>query len=127
MSRRLAGFAVLTLILSLSVLACGEDKSTSPPPAIELDSPFLLGATSGSQNYIHTFANAGTYPYHCKLHTTALHREGGTVFVIDQGPDSVFVSIFEGAYHPDSVVVRPNGQVRWQNFDDGTHHTVTSD
>jgi plastocyanin len=25
------------------------------------------------------------------------------------------------------VTVRAGGQVRWQNFDDGTHHTVTSD
>jgi len=51
----------------------------------------------------------------------------GTVFVTAQGPESVFVSIFQGAFQPASATVRPNGQVRWQNFDDGTHHTVTSD
>ena len=128
MSLRLIGLAALaSLTLSLCIIACGEDKGTSPPPANELDSPYLLGATAGSQNYIHTFANAGTFSYHCKLHTTASHREGGTVFVSAQGPESVFVSIFQGAFHPDSAIVRPNGQVRWQNFDDGTHHTITSD
>ena len=128
MSRRQIGLAVLaSLALGLSILACGQDKGTGPPSASELDSPYLLGATSGSQNYIHTFANSGTYSYHCKLHTTASHREGGTVLVDAQGPESVFVSIYQGAFHPANATVRPNGQVRWQNFDDGTHHTVTSD
>lgn len=128
MPRRLLGpIALASVALGLSILSCGEDKSTNPPGANELDSPYLLGATAGSENYIHTFANAGTYPYHCKLHTTASHREGGTVLVDPQGPESVFVSIFEGAYHPATATIRPNGQVRWQNLDDGTHHTVTSD
>ena len=128
MSRRLLGLIVFaSLPLGLSVVSCGEDEGTSPPPAKELDSPYLLGATTGSRNYIHTFTNAGTYPYHCKLHTTASHRMAGTVYVVAQGPESTFVSIFEGAYHPASATVRPNGQVRWQNFDVGTHHTVTSD
>jgi len=128
MSRRLIGLVALaSLTLVLSVPGCSEDKSTSPPAANELDSPYLLGATTGSQNYIHSFANAGTYPYHCKLHTTATHRMAGTVFVTAQGPESVFVSIFQGAFQPADATVRPGGQVRWQNFDDGTHHTVTSD
>jgi plastocyanin len=47
--------------------------------------------------------------------------------VADQGPDSAFVRIFEGAFDPEVATVRPGGQVRWQNFDDGVHHTVTSD
>jgi len=125
--RFLARIAPTVLLLALSVLACGRDKTTGPSTAKELDSPELLGATAGSQNYIHTFANAGTYPYHCKYHTTANHRMAGTVIVGDGGADSAFVSIFEGAYHPATVTVRPNAQVRWQNFDDGIHHTVTSD
>jgi hypothetical protein len=127
MSRRLGLMVLASLTLGLPLLSCGKDQETSPPPTKELDSPYLLGATGGSQNYIHAFANPGTYAYHCKLHTTATHRMGGMVFVTAQGADSAFVSIFQGAFHPDSVTVRPNGQVRWQNFDDGTHHTVTSD
>lgn len=129
MSRRLPGFlAIASLMLAMSTLSCAKDMTTKPPSsAKELDSPYLLGATTGSQNYIHTFTNTGTYPYHCRLHSTAQHREGGAVFVTDQGPESVFVSIFEGKFRPDSARVRVNGSVRWQNFDDGTHHTVTSD
>ena len=124
MSRRLLGLIMAASLLS--VLSC-RNEGTGPPPAMELDSPYLLGHTTGSQNYIHTFTNAGTYPYHCRLHTTSSHRMAGTVFVVAQGPESVFVSIFEGAYHPASATVRVNGQVRWQNLDEGTHHTVTSD
>lgn len=124
--RPLGLVALASLSLALSLLACSKDPVTGPP-AEAFDSPALLGSTSGSQNYIHVFANSGTHPYHCKYHTTSAHREAGTVIVADGGPDSAFISIFEGAYHPSSATVRPNGQVRWQNFDDGVHHTVTSD
>lgn len=125
--RRLDPLLAASLFLALSLLGC-KSTSTSPAPAPkELDSPSLLGATSGSQNYILAFANRGTYPYHCTYHTTAHYREAGTVIVEDSGQDSAFVSIFEGAYHPQTATVKPNGQVRWQNFDDGVHHTVTSD
>lgn len=118
--------AAVSLVLALPLVACME-KATTPAPGDELDSPGLLGAATGSQNFIHAFANKGTYPYHCEYHTTANHREGGTVSVADGAPDSAFVSISGGAFHPSSATVRPGGQVRWQNFDDGVHHTVTSD
>ena len=127
MSRRLIGpFALASAFLLMS-LACGEDKGTNPNPGKELDSPALLGATTGSQNYIHVFANTGSYPYHCTFHTTSHYREGGTAVVSNGAADSVFVSISQGAFNPATATVRPNGQVRWQNFDDGVHHTVTSD
>jgi plastocyanin len=125
MSSRL--HVLLLASLALSLLACSDDQGTRPVPTKELDSPALLGATTGSQNYIHTFANTGVYPYHCTFHTTTAHRMAGTVIVGNGGPDSAFVSIYQGAYHPSNATVKPNGQVRWQNFDDGTHHTVTSD
>jgi len=113
--------------LAIMVLgACRADKTTDPITP-ELDSPALLGATTGSRNYIHAFANLGTYPYHCEYHTTQNHREPGTVIVDNNGADSAFVQIFQGAYHPASVTVKPHVNVRWQNFDDGVHHTVTSD
>ena len=129
MSRRLHALVTAAGIvtLALSLPSCRENTTTSPSTARELDSPALLGSTTGSANYLHTFGNAGTYPYHCQYHTTTAHRMAGTVVVDEQGLDSAFVTIFEGAYHPDRVTVRPNAQVRWQNFDDGTHHTVTSD
>ena len=121
---RLVPFAVL-FAMSLSCGRTADSTNTSTAP--ELDSPYLLGATTGSQNYIHAFASAGQYPYHCKLHTTVNYREGGLVVVSAQGADSAYVTIFTGAFHPDTVIVKPGGPVRWQNFDDGTHHTVTSD
>jgi plastocyanin len=128
MSLRLLRVVPVVLLLGVSILSCGRTaETTNPSAAKELDSPFLLGATSGSQNYIHAFAHTGQYPYHCKLHTTVNYREGGLVTVSAQGADSAFVSIFQGAFHPDTLAVKPGGQVRWQNFDDGTHHTVTSD
>lgn len=127
MSRALRFVLPASLALGLTIIACRGNQGTSPPPAPELDSQALLGATTGSQNYIHTFANAGTYPYHCKYHTTSSHRMAGTVVVDPQGPESVFVSISLGAFHPANATVRPGGSARWQNFDDGVHHTVTSD
>jgi plastocyanin len=117
----LAGVALALLLTSC------KDKETNPPPLKELDSPALLGHVNGSANYIHTFATDGHYPYHCEFHTTANHREGGAVYVNPGGEDSAFVRIFLGAFDPPSVVVRAGGKVRWQNFDDGTHHDVTSD
>jgi len=127
MSRHLALVILVSLTLTLFIAACGEEKVTAPAAGKELDSPYLLGATTGSANYIHVFANEGIYPYHCRLHSSADHWEGGTVFVSAQGPESAYVTIFEGKFRPESATVRPAGQVRWQNFDEGTHHTVTSD
>jgi plastocyanin len=127
-SRRSARFACCVgLACALFLPSCKGDTGTNPPAPPELDSPALLGATTGSQNYIHTFSAAGDYPYHCQYHTTANHREGGAVQVADGGPDSVFVRIFQGTFSPANAVVKPGGSVRWQNFDDGVHHSVTSD
>jgi plastocyanin len=127
-SRRPIGFALCAgLVCVLSLPSCMDDKGTNPPGPPELDSPALLGSTNGSQNYIHTFSKEGDYPYHCEYHTTTRYREGGTVFVRDGAADSVFVTIFQGAFNPTNAVVKPNGRVRWQNFDDGVHHSVTSD
>lgn len=127
MSDRSTGCTLLAAaILALTVLSCTK-HTTSPAAGMELSSPYLLGATTGSQNYLHVFAEGGDYPYHCVLHTTAHFREGGAVFVNSGGADSAFVRIFQGKFDPDTVTVRAGARVRWQNFDDGTNHTVTSD
>src|SRR5215510_2121682 len=125
--RRLDSLLAASLLIALSFLGCKSADTSPGPLPKELDSPSLLGAVSGSQNYIHAFAKRGIYPYHCTYHTTEHYREAGTVIVEDSGQDSAFVSIFQGAYHPQTTTVKPNAQVRWQNFDDGVHHTVTSD
>jgi len=124
--RRLTVVGLTGLMAALTLLSC-QDTGTNPAPALALDSPGLLGAVSGSRNFIHVFTAPGRYDYHCSYHTNAHHREAGTVLVHDGAPDSAFVSILQGAYHPDTVTVRLNGYVRWQNFDDGVHHSVTSD
>jgi plastocyanin len=124
-SRILARAALAALAVSL--LSCSQDNGTEPVATKELDSPSLLGSTTGSPNYIHAFANSGLYPYVCTYHTTAHYREGGMVIVNGQGADSAFVRIFEGAFDPDTSRVKPGAPVRWQNFDEGTHHTVTSE
>lgn len=85
---------------------------------LELDSPTL---GSGAV-YRHTFAVAGTYNYHCNIHSF-MH---GTVIVSAGGPASVAVSIQGFSFSPSSVTVGPGGTVTWTN-NDGTAHTVTSD
>lgn len=128
MSLRFPRLVLLAAVVPcLCLVSCNKDDATAPAIGTGLDSPFLLGATTGSANYIHAFGDEGNYSYHCRLHTTAQHREGGMVLVKATGPESAFVSIFEGKFHPETTSVRLNGQVRWQNFDDGTNHTITSD
>jgi len=127
MAPRHLASTLLACLALVSVLACHQDNAVGPATTKELDSPSLLGATAGSANYIHVFASTGSFPYHCLYHSGAHYQEAGSVVVSDQGSDSAFVSIFEGAYHPNLVTVKPGAPVRWQNFDDGTHHTVTSD
>src|SRR5262252_4771480 len=117
-------YATLAAILAVCLASC-QKHSTDPTAGKELDSPYLLGAATGSRNYLHTFASDGDYWYHCVLHTTAQHREGGVVFVNSGGGDSAFVRIYLGKFAPESVTVRAGAQVRWQNFDDGTNHSVT--
>ena len=81
MAHRRSGIVGLTgLMAALTLLSC-QDTSTNPAPGLALDSPGLLGAVSGSQNYIHVFTAPGVYKYHCTYHTNAHHREGGTVLV----------------------------------------------
>ena len=125
MSDRALGLTLLAT-LSLCLSSC-QKHGTDPAPAKELDSPYLLGAATGSRNYLHTFGADGSYWYHCVLHTNAHYREGGVVFVNSNGTDSAFVRIHLGKFDPETVTVRSGAQVRWQNFDDGTSHTVTSD
>ena len=127
MSRFRTFLTVVLAALAASLLSCSQDKGTEPVATRELDSPSLLGSTGGSVNYVHAFSEAGTYPYHCTYHTTAHSRMAGTVVVTGSGPDSAFVRIFQGAFDPSLASVKSGGSVRWQNFDEGTHHTVTSD
>ena len=108
------------LASSVVVLGCSKDKSTNPPTTtLELNS----GGLTNGQAYQHRFATAGTFNYHCSIHTT---MHGGVV--VDAGApgtDST-VTISGFAFNPSVITVKPGQTVHWTNLDNTTH-TVTSD
>lgn len=120
-SRRLLA---VTLLLTLGVLsACSNGDSTTGPPGPGPGAKELNSGTLGNGGvYSHTFATAGTYPYHCEIHGGMT----GTVQVGTGSPASAAVSIMNNAFSPQSVSVQPGGTVTWTN-NDGVAHTVTSD
>jgi plastocyanin len=113
----------LAAILALALLGCGGDDDTGtnpPPPNPELDSPTLVG---GAQ-FVHTFANAGTFPYHCDFHAAMQ----GSITVAAGGDDSLVVHIVNSSnlgFLPQTGTIKPGGYVRWHNMDTASH-TVTS-
>ncbi len=112
--------ALIVVLLAASLLGCGGNKSTSsvtPPPTKELDS----GTLANGGVYMHTFANAGTYNYHCTIHGLTM---AGSVSVASGPTANASVSIGNNFYNPPSVSVAPNGTVTWTN--NGVPHTVTS-
>ena len=115
--------------LTLAVIAgCGggSSKSTNPGgggggPSFDLHFP----ATNASQQF--TFADAGTWGYHCTPHQGS--GMTGTV-VVDAGSanDSALVQVGPGdalSYSPSTVTIKPGGHVRWVNVSSMTMHTVT--
>lgn len=84
------------------------------------------GLVSAGGTYPHTFLTAGSFPYHCEIHTVMK----GTV-IVDPASlvTSVSVSIVSATssgFSPPSVTVAPGGTVTWTNNHSVTH-TVTSD
>jgi plastocyanin len=114
--------APLFVGLLLAPLACSKDSGSPTTPPVtggkELNSANL--AQNGS--YSHTFPNAGTFPYHCTIHTSMT----AGVTVVGGGADSALVNITGLTFSPPSTSVKPGGTVRWVNLD-GVPHTVTSD
>jgi plastocyanin len=111
--------AALLILLVAGVPACGK-KSTDPGGgggAKELNSTTL----GNGGVYMHTFATAGTYGYHCTVHGVAM---SGSVTVGSGGP-SASVSILDNSYNPASVSVDVGGTVTWTN-NGSNPHTVTS-
>jgi len=120
MRPRIATLSVLILALLLATVhGCGGSKSNPvvPPVTLELNSPNL--ATNGV--FMHTFANAGTFNYHCKFHGGMT----GSVTVAGGQPASASVAIGDNSFSPTSVSVAPGGTVTWTNNGLNTH-TVTS-
>jgi plastocyanin len=119
------GLAAVTLALSLAaVLACSkkDDKTTNPIPTLELNSGNIAASVG---IYSHTFAAAGTYPYHCSIHPAMT----GLVTVNQAGQlaDSVEIqNMGPTGFNPANVTIGVGGIVKWKNKDTTTH-TVTSD
>lgn len=123
---RFATLAVALLaLLTASVPGCSK-SSTNPGggggAAKEMDSPTI---NQGGM-YAHTFANVGTYPYHCKFHGAPGSGMSGTVVVANGQPASAAVSIINNSFGPASVQVGPGGTVTWTSSGSNSH-TVTSD
>lgn len=112
--------AVLLVAMPLALVSCSDDSDGPSAPATpkELNSPTLQQGGS----FAHTFAAAGTFPYHCTIHSGM----AGSVTVAAAGPDSAVVTIIGSAFAPQSATVKTGGYVRWVN-NDGVPHTVTSD
>jgi plastocyanin len=120
-SRRIAPLIALCLIVVGAAVPGCSKKSTNlggGSAAKELESPVL----SNGGVYMHTFANAGTYNYHCTVHGLGM---AGTVTVANGQAAATAVSIQNNLYNPASVSVAPTGTVTWTN-NGGNPHTVTS-
>ena len=112
--------ATSLIVATLSLTSCKNgtgNGGVTTPVARELDS----GNIAGGSAYVHTFANAGTFGYHCTIHGTGM---AGTVTVVAGGAASAAVAIGNNFYNPASVSVAPGGTVTWTNG--GSTHTVTS-
>ena len=111
--------ALFLIVLIVAIPACGKKSSNSvtPPVTKELDS----GSIASGGQYMHTFASAGTYNYHCAIHGTAM---AGSVTVANGQAANTAVSIGNNFYNPTPASVAPGGTVTWTN--NGVTHTVTS-
>ena len=117
-SRWVTRLALLIAAVAL-VASCGKDTPTGGGGGgtRELDSPHI--ANSGT--YSHLFANTGSYPYHCDLHSGM----NGSVHVEAGHPMTAAVTITDNQFTPTTALVAPGGTVTWTN--NGSTHTVTSD
>jgi plastocyanin len=113
--------APLVLVLALFVGACGDDDDGNPvipPTTLELNS----GTLGNGATYPHTFATAGTFPYHCSFH-------GGMNGSITVDPASAVttlgISITDNAFTPANTTVKTGAVVTWTN-NGASNHTVTS-
>ena len=87
----------------VTIYSCGSSsKTTAPPPGgggAELSSP----AIAATATFSHTFMAAGTFPYHCTIHSV---MTGNSVTVDAASSNTVqAVSIVGGApgYSPSAV------------------------
>ncbi len=125
MLRHRSTWILLTALLMAAALAgCSSSSSNSPNNSgggggngPELNSPLI----SQNGTFSHTFAKAGTFPYHCTVHPSMR----GTITVVAGGSATQLnVTIMNFALP--TVTVNVGTTVIWTN-DDAIGHTVTSD
>jgi plastocyanin len=116
--------AALVVLASLPLASgCSKNKGTNPSGGMALElSSGNIGASGGQ--YAHRFFNAGTYGYHCTIHSGMM----GSIVVSGSAPaaDSLEpVSITSFSFQPPTQTIPIGGKVTWTN-NDPTAHTVTS-
>jgi plastocyanin len=119
--------ALLLLVAAVVVPACSKksNKVTNPGGGgggLELNS----GNIVASATFDHTFNTAGTFPYHCTIHSAMT----GNSITVDPNStvSSVNVSIVSSTapgFSPSAATIMVGGTVHWTN-NTGTTHTVTS-
>lgn len=134
MNRRLLLVPALALV-AITLASCGS-KSTSPAggsagpptgPSFNLSFP----ATRTSRSF--TFADTGSWVYHCAAHGSQTAGMRGTVVVTATATadsDTVAVGVNPGGadalvFTAATVTIRPGGHVRWINRSTMTDHSVT--
>src|SRR5436309_7838142 len=115
--RLLVSAAVVLLAVAIAVSACSKKSSKVTNPGggggLELDSGIIAANGGGFQ---HTFNTAGTFPYHCTIHSA---MTGNSVTVsTSSSVDSALVNIVSSSapgFSPSAVTVKVGGKVRWVN------------
>ena len=128
----------LILALFSALLLAGGCKGGSAPTAPNgggggggggggAGTRFNLGPFGVGQSAQLSFADAGTFAYHCIPHQSM--GMVGSVQVDAGGMDSVVVQIGASGFSftPSTAHIKPGGHVRWVNASSLTNHTVTSD
>ena len=114
---------ILALAVAVSAFSLGCSDDDDPPPTGGgggPTEPFDSGVFN-SGVFVHTYANVGTFGYHCTVHGVSM---SGTVNVIAGTPDSTTVAILNNSYNPTPATVHQGGYVKW--IANGTNHAVPS-
>jgi plastocyanin len=128
-AKRAVGWAALLLTVgalgAVGFVGCSKDDGPTTPVGGGGGGggTFDSGTLNAPASFDHTFATAGSFPYHCVFHESL--GMVGTVMVVSGATDStVTVSAGGTRFTPSTVTIRPGGSVHWV-ITDGTH-TVTS-